>query len=301
MQQNQIKELKQNQELMEIKVPEPDILPDQELEKRGIEKVAEDEVFKHIYTSQASQMRYYATNYGRIATQAAGNRRISFLRQFSDKNGYMMVSLSGYQNQYVHRLVADAFATNEYEDGTIDDKEAHHINKDRADNRAVNLIWIKDADHDLLHKIDMISLYSDGQCSMEWHRLAENRMDLEELVKLIDYTEVPIPLFLKQLREQAEHVIEYTGKYSGDRRSMIVKVTGRGLDMPEAISPEPGSAKNYKVVVRLKEEFILEIGKTPLTEEQKEAHRQDMKSGEFNRRMQQSLELQKQFKLFDAI
>ena len=131
--------------------------------------------------------------------------------------------------------------------------------------------------------------------------MAENRMDLEELVKLIDYTEVPIPLFLKQLREQAEHVIEYTGKYSGDRRSMIVKVTGRGLDMPEAISPEPGSAKNYKVVVRLKEEFILEIGKTPLTEEQKEAHRQDMKSGEFNRRMQQSLELQKQFKLFDAI
>ena len=291
----------QNQELMEIKVMEPDILPEEELKKRGIEKVAEDEVFKHIYTSQASQMRYYVTNYGRIATQAAVNRRISFLSQFLVKNKYMMVNLSGYQNQYVHRLVADAFATNEYNDGTIDDKEAHHINRDRADNRAVNLIWIKDADHDLLHKIDMISLYSDGQCSMEWHRLAENRMDLEELVKLIDYTEVPIPLFLKQLREQAEHVIEYTGKYSGDRRSMTIKVTGRGLDMPEAISPEPGSEKQYKVVVRLKEEFLCQIGHRPLTEQEREAHRQDVKSGEFDRRMQQSLKLREQTELFDAI
>lgn len=246
-------------------------------------------------------MRYYVTNYGRIATQAAVNRRISFLSQFLVKNKYMMVNLSGYQNQYVHRLVADAFATNEYNDGTIDDKEAHHINRDRADNRAVNLIWIKDADHDLLHKIDMISLYSDGQCSMEWHRLEENRIDLEDLVKLIDYTEVPIPLFFKQLREQAEHVIEYTGKYSGDRRSMIVKVTGRGLDMPEAISPEPGSEKQYKVVVRLKEEFLCQIGHRPLTEQEREAHRQDVKSGEFDRRMQQSLKLRERTELFDAI
>lgn len=285
----------QSKELME------NLLTEEELEKRGIEKVAEDEVFKHIYTSQASQMRYYVTNYGRIATQAAVNRRISFLSQFLVKNKYMMVNLSGYQNQYVHRLVADAFATNEYNDGTIDDKEAHHINRDRADNRAVNLIWIKDADHDLLHKIDMISLYSDGQCSMEWHRLAENRMDLEELVKLIDYTEVPIPLFLKQLREQAEHVIEYTGKYSGDRRSMTIKVTGRGLDMPEAISPEPGSEKQYKVVVRLKEEFLCQIGHRPLTEQEREAHRQDVKSGEFDRRMQQSLKLREQTELFDTI
>lgn len=285
----------QNQELME------NLLTEEELEKRGIKKVAEDEVFKHIYTSQASQMRYYVTNYGRIATQAAGNRQIRFLKLGSNK-GYMMVTLSGYQNQYINRLVADAFVKNEYNDGTIEDKEAHHINRNKSDNRAVNLIWLKDEDHDLLHKIDRISLYSDGQHCMEWHRLEENRIDLEDLVKLIDYTEVPIPLFFKQLREQAEHVIEYTGKYSGDRRSMTIKVTGRGLYMPEAISPEPGSAKNYKVVVRLKEEFILEIGKTPLTEEQKEAHRQDMKSGEFDRRIQESLELQKQTELlFDMI
>lgn len=288
--------MKQNQEVME-----PDILTEEELEKRGIEKVAEDEVFKHIYTSQASQMCYYATNYGRIATQAAVNRRIRFLKTNPDKNGYMMVTLSGYQNQYVNRLVADAFVVNEYNDGTVDDKEAHHINRDRADNRAVNLIWIKDADHDLLHKIDMISLYSDGQCAVQWHRLKENRIDLEDLVKLIDYTEVPIPLLFEQLREQAEHLIEYTGKYSGDRRSMIVKVIGKGADMPEAITSGNGSENQYKVVVRLKEEFVCQIGHRPLTEEEREAHRGDVKSGEFDRRMQQSLKLRKQTELFDVI
>lgn len=294
MQQNQIKELK------EIKVMEPDILPEEELKKRGIEKVAEDEVFKHIYTSQASQMCYYATNYGRIATQAAVNRQIRFLKLGSNK-GYMMVTLSGYQNQYINRLVADAFVKNEYNDGTIEDKEAHHINRNRSDNRAVNLIWLKDADHDLLHKkIDMISLYSDGQCSMAWHRLAENRMDLEELVKLIDYTEVPLPLFFEKLREQKEYKFDYTGKYSGDRRSMRVKVIGKGADMPE-ISVY-GKDVDYTVVVRLKEEFVLEIGKTPLTEAQKEAHREDKRSGEFDRRIQESLELQKQTELlFDMV
>lgn len=82
---------------------------------------------------------------------------------------------------------------------------------------------------------------------------------------------------------------------------MIVKVTGRGLDMPEAISPEPGSEKQYKVVVRLKEEFLCQIGHRPLTEQEREAHRQDVKSGEFDRRMQQSLKLRERTELFDAI
>ena len=55
-------------------------------------------------------------------------------------------------------------------------------------------------------------------------------------------------------------------------------------------------------MVRLKEEFVLDIGKTPLTEEQKEAHREDKRSGEFDRRIQESLELQKQTELlFDMV
>ena len=204
------------------------------------------------------------------------------------------------KKMYLNRLVADAFVPNEYNDGTLEDKEAHHINRDRKDNRPENLVWLSQTDHDILHKkIDTISLYTDGQCSMEWHRLAAEEMDLEDLILMIEYMEVPLPLFFEKLKEQKEYKFDYIGKYSGDRRSMIVKVIGKGLAMPE-ISVS-GKDVDYTVVVRLKEEFVLEIGKTPLTEEQKEAHREEIKSGEFDRRMQQSLKLRERTALFDAI
>ena len=109
-----------------------------------------------------------------------------------------------------------------------------------------------------------------------------------------------MPLFYSKLQEQGTYTFDYTGKYSGDRRSMRVKVIGKGADMPE-ISVS-GKGVDYTVVVRLKEEFVLDIGKTPLTEEQKEAHREDKRSGEFDRRIQESLELQKQTELlFDMV
>ena len=153
----------------------------------------------------------------------------------------------------------------------------------------------------MLHKkIDTISLYTDGQCAIEWHRLSAEEMDLEDLILMIEYTEVPLPLFFSKLKDQGTYTFNYIGKYSGDRRSMRVKVIGKGLDMPE-ISVS-GKGVDYTVVVRLKEEFVLDIGKTPLTEEQKEAHREDKRSGEFDRRIQESLELQKQTELlFDMV
>ena len=173
------------------------------------------------------------------------------------------------------RLVADAFILNEYEDG-IEDKEVHHINRDRHDNRPQNLIWLSQEHHDMLHKkIDRISLYTDGQCAIEWHRLSAEEMDLEDLILMIEYTEVPLPLFFSKLKDQGTYTFNYIGKYSGDRRSMRVKVIGKGLDMPE-ISVY-GKDVDYTVVVRLKEEFVLEIGKRPLTEEEKEEYRKRKK------------------------
>lgn len=308
-----MQQLKQNQELikelMEQRISVQNdypVLPDEELKRNRIRKKRKDEVFVLIYISPVSETRYYVSNHARVLSQTPVSHKLNILRQYSDKpndpKSYMFAKFSNNTKQYMSRLVADAFVSNEYNDGTLEDKEAHHINRDRHDNRPQNLVWLSAEDHDLLHKkIDTISLYTDGQCAIEWHRLSAEEMDLEDLILMIEYTEVPIPLFFKQLREQAEHVIEYTGKYSGDRRSMIVKVIGKGADMPEAITSGTESEKQYKVVVRLKEEFVLEIGKTPLTEEQKEAHRQDVKSGEFDRRIQESLELQKQFDLFNTI
>lgn len=306
-----MQQLKKNQELIKelmdqrISVQNDyPVLTDEELKRNRIRKKRKDEVFVLIYISPVSETRYYVSNYARVLSQTPVSHKLNILRQYSDSpndpKSYMFAKFSNNTKQYMSRLVADAFVMNEYEDG-IEDKEAHHINRDRKDNRPQNLVWLSQTDHDILHKkIDTISLYTDGQCSMEWHRLAAEEMDLEDLILMIEYMEVPLPLFFEKLKEQKEYKFDYIGKYSGDRRSMIVKVIGKGADMPE-ISVS-GKGVDYTVVVRLKEEFVLDIGKTPLTEEQKEAHREDKRSGEFDRRIQESLELQKQTELlFDMI
>ena len=307
-----MQQLKQNQELIKELMEQRSgiqndypVLLDEELKRNRIRKKRKDEVFVLVHISPVGETRYYVSNYTRAISQTAVNHKINMLQQhLSDpenpEKSYLYVKFVN-KKMYLNRLVADAFVPNEYEDGTLENKEAHHINRDRKDNRPQNLVWLSQTDHDILHKkIDTISLYEDGQCSMEWHRLAAEEMDLEDLVLMIEYTEIPLPLFFEKLREQGTYTFNYTGKYSGDRRKMKVKVIGKRLDMPE-ISVS-GKDADYTVVVRLKEGFVLEIGKTPLTEEQKEAHRQDMRSGEFDRRIQESLELQKQTELlFDMV
>lgn len=307
-----MQQLKQNQELikelMEQRIGiqnDYPVLPDEELKRNRIRKKRKDEVFVLVHISPVGETRYYVSNYTRAISQTAVNRKINILQQhLSDPEqpdkSYLYVKFVN-KKMYLNRLVADAFVPNEYNDGTLEDKEAHHINRDRKDNRPENLVWLSQTDHDILHKkIDRISLYEDGQCAIEWHRLSAEELDLEDLVLMIEYTEVPLPLFYSKLQEQGTYTFDYTGKYSGDRRSMRVKVIGKGADMPE-ISVS-GKGVNYTVVVRLKEEFVLDIGKTPLTEEQKEAHREDKRSGEFDRRIQESLELQKQTELlFDMV
>ena len=305
--------MKQNQELikelMEQRISVQNdypILPDEELKRNRIRKKKKDEVFVLVHISPVGETRYYVSNYTRAISQTAVNHKINMLQQhLSDpenpEKSYLYVKFVN-KKMYLNRLVADAFVPNEYEDGTLENKEAHHINRDRKDNRPQNLVWLSSEDHDVLHKkIDRISLYEDGQCAVEWHRLSAEELDLEDLVLMIEYTEIPLPLFFEKLKDQGTYTFNYTGKYSGDRRSMIVKVTGRGLDMPEAISPEPGSDKQYTVVVRLKEEFVLEIGHRPLTEQERKAHREDKRSGEFDRRMQQSLKLREQAEFFDTV
>ena len=297
--------MKQNQELikelMEQRIGVQNdypVLPDEELKRNRIRKKRKDEVFVLIYISPVSETRYYVSNYARVLSQTPVSHKLNILRQYSDKpndpRSYLFAKFSNNTKQYMSRLVADAFVVNEYNDGTLEDKEAHHINRDRKDNRPQNLVWLSSEDHDMLHKkIDTISLYTDGQCAIEWHRLSAEEMDLEDLILMIEYTEVPLPLFFSKLKDQGTYTFNYIGKYSGDRRSMRVKVIGKGLDMPE-ISVS-GKGVDYTVVVRLKEEFVLEIGHRPLTEEEKEKYRERKRNGDVDRALQETLRRKKQF------
>lgn len=78
---------------------------------------------------------YSISSIGRVKNIKTGR----ILRQAHDKNGYLRVvlCLKRYKKMYlVHRLVAQAFISNDQNKRTVD-----HINKMRGDNRASNLRW----------------------------------------------------------------------------------------------------------------------------------------------------------------
>lgn len=73
-------------------------------------------------------------------------RRHRALKPKIDRYGYEVVVLSvaGYSHhRTVHRLVAQAFVPNPHNLATV-----NHINEDKVDNRAVNLVWMSVADND---------------------------------------------------------------------------------------------------------------------------------------------------------
>lgn len=97
--------------------------------------------------------RYQVSNMGRVKS-FIGSEKI--LQPFSRSNGYLSVRLSQEVKEkgkyitkdfIVHRLVAKYFC-----DNYSADKEVHHKNRIRTDNRANNLECMTKKDHLALHK-----------------------------------------------------------------------------------------------------------------------------------------------------
>lgn len=71
---------------------------------------------------------------GRIFKDVDGN--LVECNQYRTYNGYLVVTVSGNKNQFVHRIVAETFLLNPDNKPTVD-----HINRVRDDNRIENLRW----------------------------------------------------------------------------------------------------------------------------------------------------------------
>jgi len=91
--------------------------------------------------------RYLVSNYGRVKS-LIGKEKI--LKQFTTETGYLIVKLCKDNKPYnrrIHRLVARAFI-----DVDDDNKEVHHINRNKKDNTVNNLMWIAKEEHYKIHR-----------------------------------------------------------------------------------------------------------------------------------------------------
>lgn len=83
---------------------------------------------------------YWITTDGKVY-----NSRKKLLKTQTYKNGYQFVNIAGH-NKLIHRLVAMAYLKDYSED-----KQVHHINENRGDNRVENLKVMPLIEHQRLH------------------------------------------------------------------------------------------------------------------------------------------------------
>lgn len=82
---------------------------------------------------------YEVSDFGRVRSLYNRTCEKRILKTGRDKDGYLMVNLYKNDKQKtfkVHRLVALAFVPNMFGDDCV-----NHINEDKTDNRAENLMW----------------------------------------------------------------------------------------------------------------------------------------------------------------
>ena len=89
---------------------------------------------------------YYVSNFGRVFS----DKKQGKILQVDVRGGYRYVTLSvkGEDEDYkISRLVALAWCK-----GYAPKKEVHHCNCNSMDDRAINLMWVTEEQHDAIHK-----------------------------------------------------------------------------------------------------------------------------------------------------
>ena len=93
--------------------------------------------------------KYYISSYGQIVSLTSKNPAL--LSPWFCDNGYLRITIKQYgkrQNLYIHRLVAQAFCDKPI---TAERVQVHHIDGNKRNNKAENLVFLTAKQHCALH------------------------------------------------------------------------------------------------------------------------------------------------------
>lgn len=176
--------------------------------ENGIELIGTDEKFESV----RGYGMYYISNYGRLIHQKKTGQ-LQIVNPSITNGGYLTYTIYKTKNKkkrrkkgekYVRKgvgftannLVARMFVYNPYPEleYAIEDLQVHHKDKNRTNNYYKNLMWLcknKNGrkDHDFVHSIDKIGIYSEKTGKYRHYKDIEYILDRLEMniLEFIDY------------------------------------------------------------------------------------------------------------------
>lgn len=180
---------------------------------------------------------YMVSNYGRVFNID----RFTVVQQYQVDHGYLQVTLAIHEKKWcvlVHRLVC--FIWNDNDKGKT---EVHHIDGNKKNNRADNLLWVTETEHNELHKL-MDEAKRTGDYSKYYKRINEIKADNKTqnpYYCILDYIDDTSIGFLT-VTEKAFHDLK-KGKYDtsnipfSEIRGEFVAQNETGLKTLEKDSP----------------------------------------------------------------
>lgn len=222
-----------------------------ELKAYNIGKVARKEKF--VFAEKSKRNYYYVSNYGRVISKNIRSGKLILLKQDDNGRGYLQVKINNI-NKYVHILVAQAFCQCKYDN--YKDCNVHHLNKICNDNRADNLVWLSEKDHDLIHTILDIKRFDNKGQTTHVRYADQTDILLADIVKLTDQLQIPLPLFCDKLAGFGTKSVRYNGIKDKIERTIIIKILDRDMHI-ESIKIDGQCNCTAYIIIRINDTFEL--------------------------------------------